>query len=79
MHVILLGHVIKRETLKNFVKTEKISARKGKVRPRKIILDGLKLRNGEISSKELTQHQRLRSVESHRGLGHFVRHVVVID
>lgn len=42
MHVILLGHVIKRETLKNFVKAEKISARRGKVRPRKIILGGLK-------------------------------------
>ena len=50
------GHVMRRGALENIVTTGKINGRRGRGRPREMMLDGLRQWHGGISSVELIQN-----------------------
>lgn len=48
-----MGHIMRMVALENIVMTENMSAKKGRGRPKEIMLNGGRQWHGEVSSKEL--------------------------
>ena len=57
-----LGHVMRREALENIVTTGKIEGKRGRGRPREVMLDGLRRWHGGISAAELIQKTKDRDL-----------------
>ena len=56
------GHVMRRGALENIVTTGKIEGKRGRGRPREMMLDGLRRWHGGISSAELIQNTKDRDL-----------------
>jgi hypothetical protein len=59
---LFFGHIMRRDALENIVTTGKIDGRRGRGRPREMMIDGLRRWHGGIGTTELFQNTRDRDL-----------------